>query len=84
MTELANVQFLSVVSNSFQNCYINQLSHQQRKEFVSSCQQLLFSVFFSFPFKNSGCVVLSKGPIEVSCEDWMKNRKVSHTQFKRK
>lgn len=84
MTELANVQFLSVVSYSFQNCYINQLSHQQRKEFVSSCQQLLFSVFFSFPFKNSGCVVLSKGPIEVSCEDWMKNRKVSHTQFKRK
>ena len=48
MTELANVQFLSVVSNSFQNCYINQLSHQQRKEFVSSCQQLLFSVFFPF------------------------------------
>lgn len=73
MTELANVQFLSVVPYSFQ-------------EFVSSCQQLLFSVFFffSFPFKNSGCVVLSKGPIKVSCEDWMKNRKVSHTQFKRK
>ena len=50
MTELANVQFLSTVSYSFQKWYINQLSHQQRKEFVSSCQQLLFSVFFFFPF----------------------------------
>ena len=51
---------------------------------LANSYYFLFFFFFSFPFKNSGCVVLSKGPIEVSCEDWMKNRKVSHTQFKRK
>lgn len=83
---VANVQFLSVVPYlvSKFGISINFLISSAK----GVCQLLptviIFCFFFPFLLRILAVWYYLKGPIKVSCEDWMKNRKVQYTQFKKK